>query len=191
MLNWEASLAQNSPAKITDSLQLREGQAIADIGSGGGYFTLQFARKVGKTGRVYAVDVNPKYLDFIKKHSEREGLKNIAFVLSVNDELDLPESSLDLVFARNVFHHLPEPERYFRHLLRFLKTGARVAIIEQNRRSRFSILRLLKHYTPPQVILEGMEEAGYSLTVSFDFLPAQTFSLFKAVPEMDQQDKLS
>ena len=59
-LNWEASLRKNNPQRMIENLQIREGQAIADIGAGGGYFTLEFARKVGKSGRVYAVDVKLK-----------------------------------------------------------------------------------------------------------------------------------
>jgi arsenite methyltransferase len=52
-LSWEAALWKNNPQRIIENLQIREGQAIADIGSGGGYFTLEFARRVGKSGRVY------------------------------------------------------------------------------------------------------------------------------------------
>ena len=183
MLNWEASLSRNNPVRVVESLELHEGQAAADIGSGGGYFTLQFARRVGKTGKVYAVDINPKYLDFIRRQSEREGLDNIVFLLAADNELKLPQAGLDRIFARNVFHHLPEPGGYFCRLKRFLKPYARVAIIEQNPKSRFSFARVFKHYSPPEAILQRMERAGYSLTASFDFLPAQTFTVFEAGPK--------
>ena len=102
-LNWEASLAGNSPGRIIDSLELKQGQVIADIGSGGGYFTLQFAGNVGKTGKVYAVDIEPKYLDFIGRQSRKEGLDNIILVPAKGGQPDLPEGGLDLAFARNVF----------------------------------------------------------------------------------------
>ncbi len=60
ILNKEASSAKSKPAQIIASLNIREGEIIADIGSGGGYFTLTLAGKAGKTGRVYAVDVKPR-----------------------------------------------------------------------------------------------------------------------------------
>jgi protein-L-isoaspartate O-methyltransferase len=60
ILNKKASSAKSKPAEIIASLNIREGDIIADIGSGGGYFTLAFAGKAGKTDRVYAVDVKPR-----------------------------------------------------------------------------------------------------------------------------------
>ena len=179
-LNWEASLARNNPGRIIESLEPREGQAIADIGSGGGYFTLQFAGRVGKTGKVYAVDIEPKYLDFINRQSRKERLDNIILVPAKGDQPNLPEGGLDLAFARNVWHHLPEPEKYFRNLKRFLKPTGKVAIIEHMPKSGFSFIGIFKHYTPAEDILQKMEKAGYSLTASFDFLPGQSFNLFGA-----------
>ena len=179
MLNREASSPKSSPQRIIDSLRMQEGQTIADIGSGGGYFTLEFARKVGKTVKVYAIDTQLKYLDFIKSQSEKEGLDNIIFVLAAGGEMNLAEAGLDLVFARNVFHHLHESTKYFRNLKRFLKPAGKIAIIEHKPKSGFSFVSMFKHYTPSEVILQEMEKAGYFLTASFGFLPAQTFSLFE------------
>lgn len=113
MLNREASSPGNKPVKVIETLGIGEGNTIADLGSGGGYFTLSFARVAGRSGRVYALDKQPKNLDFIKRRADREGLHNIAFVLVKDDRMELPESGLDLVFTRNVFHHLPEPPPNF------------------------------------------------------------------------------
>jgi arsenite methyltransferase len=178
MLNKEASSPKNKPKEIIDTLQIREGHAIADIGSGGGYFTLEFAKKVGKRGKVYAIETQLKNLDFIKYQSEREGLDNIDFMLATEDKMNLPEACLDLVFARNVFHHLPEPAKYFNNLKRFLKPGGKVAIIDHKPKGGFSFVAMFRHYTPAAVILREMEDAGYFLIQSFNFLSAQTFNLF-------------
>ncbi len=177
MLNREASSARSKPEEILEQLHIREGQAIADIGSGGGYFTLAFARKTGKTGRVYAVDVKKKYLDFIRRQAVKEGLGNITFVLAGEGGTDLPEAGPDLVFARNVFHHLPEPANYFAKLKKYLKPGGRVAIIEHKKKG-FGFIALFGHHTPREAIVREMEKAGYSRVESFDFLPDQTFTLF-------------
>ena len=177
-LNKEASSARSKPGEILGSLQIQEGYAIADIGSGGGYFTLEFARMVGRTGRVYAVDNQSRNLDFIMYRSERQGLDNIVFVLATGDEVNLPEAGLDLIFARNVFHHLPAPAKYFQSLKRFLKPSGKVAIIEHRPKGGLGFVAMFKHSTPVEIILREMEGAGYFLAQSFAFLPEQTFNLF-------------
>jgi arsenite methyltransferase len=178
MLNKQASSPGNKSREIVESLQIQEGHFIADIGSGGGYFTLEFVRKVGKTGRVYAVDTQPKNLAFIKRQFKRDELHNVVFVLTSGNKMHLPGVGLDLVFIRNTFHHLPEPAKYFRSVRAFLKPSGRVAIIENKPKHGFSFVAIFKHYTPVETILREMEKAGYHLMQSFDFLPRQTFTLF-------------
>jgi ubiquinone/menaquinone biosynthesis C-methylase UbiE len=178
ILNKEASSAKSNPAEIIASLNIREGEVIADIGSGGGYFTLAFAGKSGKTGRVYAVDVKPKYLDFIRRKAAQEGFDTVNYVLGTGGEMKLPEAGLDLVFARNVFHHLPEPADYFRNLKKYLKPDGKVAIIDHKPKRGFSFVALFKHHTPGETVAQEMERAGYRRRGSFDFLPDQTFTLF-------------
>jgi ubiquinone/menaquinone biosynthesis C-methylase UbiE len=178
ILNKEASSPKSKPDEIIASLNIREGHTIADIGSGGGYFTLAFARKVGKPGRVYAVDVKPKYLDFIRRKAAQEGLDNVSYILGAGGEPALPQAGLDLVFARNVFHHLPAPADYFRACMKYVKPGGKVAIIDHRPRRGFCFVAIFKHHTSGETVVREMEKAGYSLVESFDFLPDQTFNLF-------------
>jgi ubiquinone/menaquinone biosynthesis C-methylase UbiE len=178
ILDKEASSAKSKPAEIIASLNIREGDIIADIGSGGGYFTLAFAGKAGKTGKVYAVDVKPKYLDFIRRKAAQEGFDNVRYVLGTGGEMKLPEAGLDLVFARNVFHHLPEPGDYFRNLKKYLKPDGKVSIIDHKPKRGFSFVALFKHHTPGETVVQEMAKAGYRLVESFGFLQDQTFNLF-------------
>jgi len=179
MLNREASSVRSKADEILRHLHLHEGETIADIGSGGGYFTFAFARIAGKAGRVYAVDVRKNYLDFIKRRSEKEGFDNITFLLAKEGMADLPEAGLDLIFARNVFHHLPGRQNYFRNLQKYLKPDGKVAIIEHKRKG-VGFVSLFGHHTAREVIERDMEMAGYSLMESSDFLPDQTFTVFAA-----------
>ena len=105
--NKKASDPKNKPDQIIEAIALRPGQNIADIGSGGGYFSLRFAGIVGEEGRVYAVDTKPELLEYVKSNAKEKGLDNIIPTLVSGDELDLPEKSLDLIFMRNVTHHIP------------------------------------------------------------------------------------
>lgn len=178
LLNREASTPRRKSGEIIGALQIQEGFRVADIGSGGGFFTLQFAGRVGKSGRVYAVDTRAEYLEFVRQEAEKAGMDNVAFVPAKKGDMALPEGSLDLVFLRNVFHHLPEPVKYFRDLRRFLKPDGKAAIIDHKKKAGFSFVALFKHYTLSEEIITVMEEAGYFPVESFDFLPEQTFNVF-------------
>lgn len=178
MFNKKASDPKNKPDQILESLELQRGQSIADIGAGGGYFTLRFAEAVGKEGQVYAIDTDPGFLEFIKNNSEEKELNNVKTILSTEDKLNLPEKSLDLIFTRNVYHHLQNRVEYFKNLKRLLKSGSRVVIIEYKGGGRFSFRGMFGHYVPKEIILKEMDEAGYRFEKDFNFLPEQSFTIF-------------
>jgi len=178
MFNRKASDPENKPDKILETLGLKAGQNIADIGAGGGYFSLRFADAVGRDGQVFAVDTNPEFLKVIRNSAEEKGLDNVETVLVTEDNLTLPERSLDLVFMRNVCHHLPDRVEYFRKLKSLLKPEGRIAIIEYKRGGCFSFRRMFGHYVPKESIVEEMNEAGYRLKEDLDFLPEQSFTIF-------------
>ena len=129
---------------------------------------------------MYAIDKRPDYLEFVRRRAERQGLTNIAYVPAPGDRPVLPEAALDLVFVRNVFHHLPRPADYMARLRTYLKPGGRIAVIEHKPKGGLTFVALFKHTTSTDAISRDMEEAGYSLSESFDFLPGESFSLFAA-----------
>jgi len=178
MFNKKSSNPKNKPDQILETLALQPGQNIADIGTGGGYFSLRFADAVGKEGEVYAVDTNPGFLEFIRNSAMEKGLNNVKTVLSAEDKLTLPEKSLDFVFLRNVYHHLSNRVEYFRNLKESLKPEGKIIIIEYKRGGLFSFRRIFGHYVPREIIVEEMNEAGYQLKQSYDFLPKQSFAIF-------------
>lgn len=157
---------------------MQSGQNIADIGAGGGYFSLRFANAVERKGEVYAVDTNPEFLEFIRNSAEEKGLNNVKTILTTEDKLILPEKSLDLIFMRNVYHHLPNRVEYFRNLTGILKPDGKIVIIEYKRGGLFSFHRIFRHYVPRETIVKEMDEAGCQLKENFDFLPEQSFTIF-------------
>ncbi|MEM3556029.1 MAG: methyltransferase domain-containing protein [Candidatus Micrarchaeia archaeon] len=178
MFNKIASDPKNKAGEILDALGLKKGQRIADIGAGGGYFSLRFAELVGGKGCVYAVDTNPEFLEFIRKEAEKKQVGNLKTIL-VEKELILPKGSLDLIFLRNVCHHLLNRVEYFRKLRSLLKSDGRIVIIEYKPGGFFSFHTIFGHYVPQDVIIKEMEEAGYRVERKFDFLPEQSFTIFK------------
>lgn len=174
MFNQKAADPKNKPDEVIKALDLKPGQVVADIGAGGGYFTLRFAEIVGETGKVYAVDTNPEFLQFIKENTEKKKLNNVILVL-VKNELDLPKGSFDLIFMRNVTHHLKNRIEYFKNLKQFLKSDGKIAIIEYNKSPIFHV----GHYVPKETIMQEMKHAGYLLDKEFNFLPKQHFTTYK------------
>jgi len=177
MFNKKASDPQNKPDQIIEAIGLKSGQVIADIGSGGGYFTLRFAEIVGEGGKVYAVDTDEKLLEFVNNSAKQKGLNNVVPVL-VKDKLELPEKSLDFVFMRNVTHHIPNRVSYFKELKKFLKPYGKVIIIEYKKGKPFTFRGMFGHYVSKEVIVQEMNKAGYILEKEFDFLPEQHFTIY-------------
>lgn len=178
MFNKKASDPRNKPDQILKALELRQGQNVADIGAGGGYFCLRFAEAVGIKGKVYAADTNPRFLGFIKNGAREKRLNNVKTILVVGEDLALPERGLDLVFMRNVCHHLINRVEYFRKLKRFLKPKGRVAIVEYKRAKPFTFRGMFEHYVPRETIVKEMKGAGYRLENEYNFLPDQSFAIF-------------
>ena len=177
MFNQKASDPRNKPNQIIETIGLRSGQVVADIGSGGGYFTLRFAEIVGKEGRVYAVDTDEKLSEFVKNTARQKGLNNVITVLA-KSKLELPKESLDLAFMRNVTHHISDRVSYFRELKKFLKPYGKVVIIEYRKGKPFTFRGIFGHYVSKETIVREMEEAGYTFEREFDFLPEQHLTIY-------------
>jgi ubiquinone/menaquinone biosynthesis C-methylase UbiE len=178
MLNRKADSRKSNPDAIIERLSLRPGWSVADVGSGGGYFSLRFAAAVGPQGRVFAVDTDHELLDFVAATAKTQGMGNVHPIVAAEDSVPLEEGAADLIFSRNAYHHLEQRSDYFRNIARALKPGGRVAIIEYNGAGPLSFHKLFKHFTPKQTIVDEMARAGFKLVQDNDFLPGQSFVVF-------------
>lgn len=160
-------------------LGLREGDRVADLGAGGGYFSFRLARAVGPSGRVWAVDVDEGLLDHVARRAEEQGLANLEPLHARPDDPGLPDASVDLVFVSNTYHHLPERVAYFRRLLDDLAPNGRVAIVELDGRGS-GLARLFGHFTSADAIEREMAEAGYERLARHELLERQSFQVFRA-----------
>lgn len=182
MFNRKADSSKSKPDDILKVLNLKPGSKIADIGSGGGYFTLRFAEISGKGGAVFAVDTNKEYLDYIKEAAKQKNLENINYVLAQEEQLDIPDKAFDLMFFRNVYHHLEDRVEYMRSLKPKLKTSGRVAIIEYlpGKGTWLSFRRMFGHNVPKEKIAEELGLAGFNKIEEYNFLPEQSFTVYAA-----------
>jgi predicted methyltransferase len=161
------------PERVIEALAIAPGARVADLGSGGGYFTWHLARAVGAAGRVYAVDVDAELNDYVAQRAAREGLQQISTVLADLDDAKLPER-VDLVFTCDTYHHLEDRVAYFSGLReRYLAPGGRLAVLDY-RPGKFV------HATDPAVIERELAEAGFRKLAQHDFIERQSFLVFAA-----------
>ena len=165
------------PKAVIQSLHVPPGASVADVGSGGGYFSFPLAEAVGPQGKVFAVDVDKGSLDYIRRQAETRGVSNIALVQAAKDDPRLPEHGVDLIFTCNTYHHLDNRVVYLQSLARYLRLDGRVAIIDYTETGWFA--KIFGHWTPKETVRREMEAAGYQLTDDFDFLRKQHFQVFR------------
>lgn len=164
--------------EVIASLELKKGDSVADIGAGGGFFTIKLARSVGSDGIVYAVDISKESLDFIRNYSQKEKVTNIQYVLATVTDSKLPERTMDLIFLRNTYHDMDDRVTYFSQLKKVLKSNGRIAIIDYTPDG--ILTKLHGHYIDPALILKEMQNAGYSIIKTYNFLTTQSFMIFSA-----------
>jgi ubiquinone/menaquinone biosynthesis C-methylase UbiE len=170
------------PFEVIEALRLKPGMAVADLGSGSGYFTRRFIEAVTETGMVYAVDVEPEMLAYAKESVIHMHTAYTAeFILAQPDNPKLPFESVDLLFVCNTIHHLENRSKYFSDLKSSLKPGARIAIIDFYPDERSGDLGFPKHHLVSRdTIVQEMAAAGYQLAREHSFLPKQYFLEFVA-----------
>jgi ubiquinone/menaquinone biosynthesis C-methylase UbiE len=167
--------AWQMPDRVIAALNLKRGQSVADIGAGTGYFSVRLA-KSDATPKVYAVDIEPQMVSYLRDRAAKEGLANVAAVQAAADTPNLPEP-VDLVLIVDTYHHIGDREMYFRKLAKSLKPGGRVAIIDFKPDSPEGPPKEFRF--APEKFKSEMGKAGYKLAAQHDFLPRQQFLIFE------------
>ena len=123
-------IARLNPPEIIRKLDLKPGDAVADIGSGSGLFARPMARAVLPGGKVYAVDIDSDLLAHVARTAAEQGISNIVTVLAPEDSPALQPGSIDLAFMCDTLHHIEKRQLYLTRLKTCLKNGGRLAIID-------------------------------------------------------------
>ncbi len=165
------------PEEVLEALGVAPGQTIADIGAGGGYFTERFSRKVGPAGRVFATDVQKTMVRKLERRVEKRDLANVTVIRGAFDDPRLPPASCDLVFFSSVYKEIDERPRYLQHVMKTLKPGGRVAILEYRPQTR-EPGPPREHRLSEETVLAEMGAAGFELVERHDFLPREYFLVF-------------
>jgi ubiquinone/menaquinone biosynthesis C-methylase UbiE len=118
---------------ILKEVQLEPGMSIADIGTGTGLYVAPFSRAVGSQGKVYAVDISPKFVKHIRQRADEEQLDNVEAVLCSDRDVNLKANSIDRAFICDVYHHFEYPESSLASIHRAMRDGGKLILIDFHR----------------------------------------------------------
>ncbi len=168
--------------EIVAACQFRPGMAVADVGAGTGLFTRLFAREVGPEGKVYAVDIAPKFIRHIEKTCKEADLANVTGVVCTADSVKLPPQSIDRAFICDTYHHFEFPFRTLASLHAALRPGGRVIVIDFHRIEGKSREWVLKHVRAGQeVVVKEIESSGFKKVAEKNLLEENYFVVFEKV----------
>ena len=169
--------AEERPETLINALEIPAGSSVAEIGSGTGYFTWRLARTIGPSGKLYAVDVQQAMLDRTAVTIRKHQLSNVELVLGGETSPRLPAGSLDLVFIANAYHEFSNPEAILAALVRSLKPGGRLVIVEFAEGHPFGPLDNAERMTEEQIRSE-IEPAGFDLDRVLNIVPIEHCLIF-------------
>jgi ubiquinone/menaquinone biosynthesis C-methylase UbiE len=169
---------EEQPARLMELLKVKEGDAVADIGAGTGYFTFRLSPRVGATGKVYAVEIQQEMLDIIAKRMKERGINNIELVLGTEKDPKLPANSLDVILLVDVYHEFDFPYEMAVAMVNALKPGGRLVFVEYRLEDPQVPIKLVHKMSEKQVLKE-MQPHPLKWAKTFETLPWQHVIVFE------------
>jgi precorrin-6B methylase 2 len=117
-------------ARLAAALRLQPGQTVADIGAGGGQLSIELARELGESGRIYATELDQERLRDIREAARSAGVRNVTVLEAHATRTNLPEQCCDALVMRRVYHHIGNPRLMNASMLESLKPGGYLAVID-------------------------------------------------------------
>jgi ubiquinone/menaquinone biosynthesis C-methylase UbiE len=161
--------------QVIAALGLKPGQSVADIGAGTGYFSVRLAKSAAAP-KVFAADLEPAMVDYLRKRAKKDGLDNITAVQASTTSANLPEP-VDVILIVDTWHHIANRPVYFKKLARSLRPGGKLAIIDFRKEAPTGPPVEFR-FTPAEIKAE-LAAAGYSPLAEHQFLPNQHFLVFR------------
>jgi len=157
-------------AKLTD---WKPGDVVADIGAGDGSYSFAAAERVGAAGRVYATEIDGQKLKELRAEVQKQKLLNVTVVESKEADTNLPSACCNVIFLRRVYHHLTKPAEFDANIVRSLKPGGRLAIIDFPPRPGLGEVKGVPsnrsgHGIPQKVLIDEITAAGLQLEKTVD-----------------------
>ena len=170
--------AWQEPELIMDALSIADGAVVADVGAGGGWFTVRLAQRVGPNGLVYAEDIQPQMIESINRRVSRAGLTNVQTIIGTPSNPMIP-APIDALLMVEVYGQLEDPVTLLRNVIPRLKPGGRVGIVEY-RLDGSGPGPPLEERVEPEAIIRDAEAAGLRLQSRNDQFRFQYLLVFAA-----------
>ncbi|MGA0406919.1 MAG: class I SAM-dependent methyltransferase [Limisphaerales bacterium] len=170
--------SEERPDMLVESLGIKPGQVVADIGAGSGYFTRRLSAKVGKEGKVMAVDIQREMLDILRRNLSSMGITNVNMILGSETSPNLPPASVDLVLMVDVYHEFSFPHEMMTNLREALKPDGQVVWVEYRLEDPSVPIKRLHKMSRQQVHKEAQYQ-GFEFVRSYENLPRQHVLFYK------------
>jgi len=162
----ERKQAEKDAPQLAEILQLKPGMTVADIGAGGGAFSVVLGHWIGD-GKVYATDIGERQLREIRAYADKEGLKNVTVIQGAAASTNLPAACCDAMFMRDVYHHITDVPAFNKSLFASLKPGGRLAILDFRPRPNSALPDGVNpnrggHGIAPSTIEDEVKAAGFT-----------------------------
>ncbi len=151
--------------QILEAIQLKPGMAVADVGSGTGLYLGPLSHSVGTEGKVFAIDISPKFAKHLRDRAKQEELTNVEVVLCSDRDVNLKANSIDRAFICDVYHHFEYPESSLKSIHRAMRDGGKLILVDFYREPQVSPERkqwLLGHIRAPlETFKQEIVAAGF------------------------------
>lgn len=164
---------------LLDSLNLKSGETIADIGAGSGYFSWRMAQKIVPEGKVFAVEIQQEMLDLISRNMARRGVSNVLPILGTTQSPKLPAHSVDTILMVDVYHEFDFPMEMLQAMTQSLKKGGRIVWVEFRAEDPAVRIKPLHKMSVDQVRKEAAVCPELQFERTIDVLPQQHIIIFK------------
>ncbi len=168
---------EEDPPKVLEALELKEGQVIADLGAGSGYYSFRIAPKVGEKGKVLAIDIQEEMIQEVKKRAAQQKVTNVETIKCTETDPKLPEGTVDLVLMVDVYHELAFPYEVMKAVRKSLKPGGRVALVEFRKEDPKVPIKEV-HKMSEEQIKKEMAVVGLAHLKTVGTLPWQHIAIF-------------
>jgi ubiquinone/menaquinone biosynthesis C-methylase UbiE len=162
------AIATDEMAKLAAIMDWKQGTVVADIGAGDGRYSFAAEEYVGGTGKVFATEIDKEKLAKLSDEIKKRNLQNVTALESGEAETNLPASCCDAIFLRRVYHHLSKPLEFDASILRSLKPGGKLAIIDFPPHPEYGKVRGVPkdredHGIQQKILIEEVTKAGFQL----------------------------
>ena len=185
-----SAISESEIQRLARVMDWKAGQVIADVGAGEGEIGFAAAAAVGETGKVYLTELDEEKVAALQKGASRRKLKNVLIVAAAEKKTRLPDSCCDAIILRRVYHHFTAPSEMDVSLLRSLRPGGLLAVIEFPPRKSLTASDPVNgvpsnrggHGIPKKILVEELTAAGFKLEKSCDDWPEDGYCLLFRQP---------